>query len=241
MINIKDLDIQIFADGADIKEMKRTYEKGIVSGFTTNPYFLRLAGVTDYENFAKEAIAAIPDLPLSFEVISDDMESMEQEARKVASWGQNIYVKIPVINTKKESTASLIRKLSLEGMKLNITAIFSVEQVETVVNALSPNTDSFISVFAGRIGETGEDPVPIVLESAKIIEAKPLPKAKLLWASTREVFNIFEAERCGCKIITVANDILAKLDMVGISLEQASLDTVMNFYECAQKSGYKLL
>ncbi len=241
MTRIEDLKIKIFADGADIMEMKNAYAKGQVSGFTTNPYFLRLAGVEDYEKFAKEVVAAIPDLPLSFEVISDDLESMEKEGRKVASWGKNIFVKIPVTNTKGESTAPLLKKLSEDGIKLNVTAIYTLEQVETVVNALSPETESFISVFAGRIGETGVDPIPIVKRSAEIIEAKPLPRAELLWASTREVFNIFEAERSGCKIITVANDILNKLGSVGISLEQASLDTVKNFYDCAQKSGYKLL
>lgn len=241
MAKIEDLKIKIFADGADIEEMKKAYSKGIVSGFTTNPFFLRLAGVEDYEKFAMDVIEAIPDLPLSFEVISDDLESMEKEGRKVASWGKNVYVKIPVTNTKGESTAPLIHKLSGDGIKLNVTAIYTLDQVETVVNALSPITESFISVFAGRIGETGVDPIPIVKKSAEIIQSKPLPKGELLWASTREVYNIFEAEKCGCKIITVANDILNKLDFMDTSLEQASLDTVKYFYECAQKSGYKLI
>jgi transaldolase len=240
MMNIKNLKIKIFADGADINEMKKAYKDGIVSGFTTNPYFLRLAGVKNYEKFAKEAVIAIPDLPMSFEVISDDIEDMEKEAREIASWGENIYVKIPVTNTKKESTSQLISKLSHEGIKLNITAIFTLKQVEIVANALSPNTESYISVFAGRIAETGVDPIPIMKESTKIIEAKHLLKTELLWASTREVFNIFEAERSGCKIITVANDILEKLDSIGLELEQASLNTVKNFYDCAKKSGYKL-
>lgn len=241
MVKIQDLKIKIFADGADIEGMKKVYSEGVVSGFTTNPYFLMLSGVKDYEQFAKEVIAAIPDLPLSFEVISDDFESMEKEARKVASWGENIFVKIPVTNSKGESSAPLIQKLSGESLKLNVTAIYTLEQVKTVVDALSPDTESFVSVFAGRIGETGIDPIPIMKKSAAIIAAKPLSKAELLWASTREVYNIFEAEECGCKIITVANDILAKLGSVGTPLEQASLDTVRYFYECAQKSGYKLI
>lgn len=241
MRSVKDLKIKIFADGADINEMRKVYEKGIVCGFTTNPYFLRLANVEDYESFAKDVITAIPNLPISFEVISDDLESMEKEAQKIASWGENIYVKIPITNTKKESTASLIKKLSYSGIKLNVTAIFTLKQVRTVVDSLSADIESIISVFSGRIGETGIDPIPIVKKAAKIIEEKPLPKAELLWASTREVINILEAESCGCKIITVANDILDKLDKVGTSLEQASLDTVINFYECAKKSGYKLI
>lgn len=241
MKKIKDLKIKIFADGADIEGMKKEYQKGIVKGFTTNPYFLRLAGVQDYEKFAMDVIEAIPDLPLSFEVISDDLESMEKEARKVASWGKNIFVKIPVTNSKGVSTAPIIKKLASDGIKLNITAIYTLKQVETVVDALSPDTESYISVFAGRIGETGENPISIMKKSAEIISQKPLTKAELLWASTREVYNIFEAEECGCKIITVANDILAKLPGVGTSLEQASLDTVVTFYECAQKSGYKLI
>lgn len=241
MSGLQDLKIKIYADGADIKEMKAAYAKGLVKGYTTNPYFLRLAGVEDYEKFAREVIKSIPDLSLSFEVISDDFDSMEKEARIVTTWGENVFVKIPVTNTKGESTVPLIKKLSGEGIKLNVTCLYTLDQVEKVVDALSPDTESIISVFAGRIGETGIDPIPIVKKSAEIIKSKPLPKAELLWASTREVFNIFQAEECGCKIITIANDILNKLGSVGISLEQTSLDTVRYFYECAQKSGYKLI
>ncbi|MCL5073250.1 MAG: transaldolase [Actinobacteria bacterium] len=240
MNNIKNLKIKIFADGADIEEMKKAYKKGIVKGFTTNPYFLRLAGVSDYEYFAKKAVKEIPDMPLSFEVISDNFYSMEKEARIIASWGDNIFVKIPVTNTKNESSTPLIKKLSADGIKINATAVYTLDQVKSIAEALSPETESIISIFAGRIGETGVDPIPIVKKSSDIIRSKSLTKTELLWASTREVFNIFQAEECGCDIITVANDILNKLDNVGISLEQASLDTVKNFYECAQKSGYKI-
>lgn len=240
MERLKDLKIKLFADGAHIEEMKKVYAQGIVSGFTTNPYFLKLSGVKDYEAFSKAAVEAIPDLPLSFEVISDDFESMEKEARKTASWGQNVFVKIPVTNCKGESSAPLIKKLSNEGMKLNITAIYTLEQVKMVVDALSTETESYISVFAGRIGETGVDPEPIMKLSAEIIDSR-LPNTALLWASTREVYNIFQAEKCGCKIITVANDILSKLGSVGTPLEQASLDTVRYFHQCAQLAGYKII
>jgi len=240
MKSLEDLKIKIFADGADINAMKEVCKEGIVKGFTTNPYFLRLAGVEDYELFARKVVKEIPDLPISFEVISDDFESMEKEARKIAEWGNNIYVKIPVTNTKGESSAGLIKKLSSDGIKLNVTAIFTAEQVRVVSKALYPGVQSIISIFSGRIGETGVDPIPIVKESVKIVESIPLPNAEVLWASTREIINIFQAEDCGCKIITVGYDILKKLNAIGTSLEQASLNTVTEFYECAQKSGYKL-
>lgn len=240
MKKIEDLRIKIFADGADINEMKKVYKEGIVKGFTTNPYFLRLAGVNNYEIFAKEVVREIPDLPLSFEVISDDFALMEREARIIASWGDNIYVKIPVTNTKGELSAPLIKKLSSSGIKINATVIYTLDQIKVIAEALSPDVSSIISIFAGRIGETGIDPMPIVKESKRLIESIPLPKTELLWASTREVFNIFQAEECGCEIITITNDILIKLNTIGISLEQASLDIIKTFYECAQKSGYKI-
>lgn len=241
MINRRDLGIKIFADGAQLEEMKRVYEEGLVDGFTTNPYFLMLAGVSDYEMFASEVLAAIPDLPISFEVISDDFESIEKEARVVSSWGDNVYVKIPVTNSKGESSAELIRQLSGEGMKLNITAIYTLAQVETVVQVLSQDSPSVISVFAGRIGETGVDPMPIVKQAAAMIREQPLPHAELLWASTREVYNIFQAQECGCHIITMAQDILHKLNSIGTPLEQVSIDTVKYFYDCAVKSRLKII
>lgn len=241
MTKKRDLGIKIFADGADLEEMKRVYEEGLVDGFTTNLYFLMLAGVSDYEKFASDVLAAIPDLPISFEVISDDFESIEKEARIVSSWGDNVYVKIPVTNSKGESSADLIRKLSGEGMKLNITAIYTPAQVRTVVGVLSPETPSVISVFAGRIGETGVDPMPIVRQAAEMIRHQPLPHTELLWASTREVYNIFQARECGCHIITMAQDILNKLDSIGTSLERVSMDTVKYFYDCAVRSGFKII
>lgn len=240
MKNLKNLKIKIFADGADIEEMKRLSKSGQVNGFTTNPYFLRLAGVTNYKKFVEDVVKEIPDLPLSFEVISDDLGSMEREARIVSGWGRNIYVKIPVINTKGELTTSIIKRLALEGIKINVTAIHTLDQIKNVAESLSSDIESIISIFAGRIGETGVDPMPIVKEAARILKSIPLPKAELLWASTREVYNIFQAEECGCKIITIASEILGKLSSIGTPLQQASLDTVKLFYLCAQKSGYKI-
>ncbi len=240
MVSFKDLKIKIFADGADIESMKKMYKSGKVQGFTTNPYFLRLAGVTDYKGFAEEVVREIPDMPVSFEVISDDLETMEKEARIVSGWGENIYVKIPVTNTRGVSTAPIIKNLTSDGLKLNVTVIYTVEQVKEIASSLLPDVESIVSIFAGRIGETGVDPMPIVKEASQILKSMSLEKAELLWASTREIFNIFQAEECGCKIITIGDSILEKLDGIGIRLEDASLDTIKTFYECAQKSGYKI-
>jgi transaldolase len=230
--------IKLFADGADLNEMIEEYEKGIASGFTTNPTLMKKAGVKSYEEFAKAALKAIPDLPLSFEVFSDDLHGMEREARKIGSWGNNVYIKIPVTNTKGESTASLVKKLSHDGLKLNVTAILTVDQVKTVAKALSPTTPSIVSVFAGRIADTGVDPMPIMKESVKILKSNP--KAELLWASTRELLNLIQAESCGCHIITITNDILKKVPLVGKDLNQLSLETVQMFYTDAQSAGYRI-
>jgi len=240
-MNLNDLNIKIFADGADIESMKKMYKIEKVEGFTTNPYFLRQAGVTNYKEFAKEVVKEIPDLPVSFEVISDDLETMEKEARIVSSWGENIYVKIPVTNTKGISTAPIVKNLSSDGIKLNLTVIFSVEQTRDMVEALSPDSDNIVSIFAGRIGEAGVDPMPIVKEASKIIKSMSLKKTELLWAATREIINIFQAIECGCQIITMGDAILNKLDGIGTSLKDASLNTIKTFYECAQKSGYTIL
>ena len=230
--------IKLFADGADLNEMIEEYKKGIASGFTTNPTLMKKAGVKSYEEFAKAALKAIPDLPLSFEVFSDDLHGMEREARKIGSWGNNVYIKIPVTNTKGESTASLVKKLSHDGLKLNVTAILTVDQVKTVAKALSPTTPSIVSVFAGRIADTGVDPMPIMKKSGKILKSNP--KAELLWASTRELLNLIQAESCGCHIITITNDILKKVPLVGKDLNQLSLETVQMFYTDAQSAGYRI-
>jgi transaldolase len=238
MSGLKQFRIKLYADGADLNGMIEEYKIGIVSGFTTNPTLMKKAGVTSYEEFAKAALKVIPDLPISFEVFSDDLPGMEREARKIGSWGKNVYIKIPVTNTKGESTASLVKKLSHDGLKLNVTAILTVDQVKTVSKALSPDTPSIVSVFAGRIADTGVDPMPIMKESVKALESNP--KAELLWASTRELLNLIQAESCGCHIITITNDILKKMPLVGKDLNQLSLETVQMFYSDAQCAGYKI-
>jgi transaldolase len=231
--------IKLFADGADLQEMIQEYENGIAQGFTTNPTLMKKAGVKNYEEFAKSALKAIPDLPISFEVFSDDFSEMEREARKVAKWGDNVYIKIPITNTKKASSVPLIRKLSHEGLKINVTAILTYDQVKRAFDALSPNTPAIISVFAGRIADTGVDPVPIMRQSSQLLREKP--NIELLWASSRELLNLFQAEQSGCHIITITNDILKKMTLVGKSLEELSLDTVKMFYNDAHSSGYKIL
>ena len=234
-----DFKIKIFADGADINGMREEYKKGYVSGFTTNPTLMKKAGVSDYEAFAREIAKEITDLPLSFEVFSDDFESMEKEARKIGSWGDNIFIKLPVTNTKGISTAGLIKKLSSEGFKLNITAILTLGQVDDVVKALTPGVGAYVSVFAGRIADTGVDPIPVMKETVDICRSKA--GVESLWASTRELLNIFQAQECGVDIITVTNDILKKLPMVGMDLSELSLDTVRMFHNDATSLGYKIV
>lgn len=238
MAGLKQFKIKLYADGADLNGMIEEYKKGIVSGFTTNPTLMKKAGVTSYEEFAKAALTAIPDLPISFEVFSDDFPGMEREARKIATWGKNVYIKIPVTNTKGISSVQLIKKLSHDGLNLNVTAILTVDQVKTVAQALSPDTPSIVSVFAGRIADTGVDPIPIMQESAKILQVNP--KAELLWASTREFLNLVQAESSGCQIITITNDILKKVALVGKDLSELSLETVQMFYNDAHSAGYRI-
>lgn len=238
MSTVKNLRIKLFADGADLSAMKEAYREGVVKGFTTNPTLMKKAGITNYEAFAKAVLSEIPDLPISFEVFSDEFEAMEREARKIASWGPNVNIKIPITNTKGESSVPLIKKLSADGLSLNVTAILTLEQVKAVAGALSGGVKSIVSVFAGRIADTGRDPVPYMTEAASVLKSKP--GAELLWASSRELLNIFQAEHCGCQIITVTNDILKKLSMVGKDLAALSLDTVKIFYHDAQGAGYKL-
>jgi transaldolase len=230
--------IKLFADGANASEMLAEYKKGVVSGFTKNPNLMRKAGIVNYEEFAKAVVKTIPDLPVSFEVFSDDFSGMEREARLISSWGSNIYVKIPVTNTQGFSTFSLIKKLSEDGIKLNVTALLTVEQVKEVTQALSIKTPAIISVFAGRVADTGVDPIPIMKSAVKVVKSKP--NIELLWASTREVLNIAQAESCGCHIITVTPDLLKKLPNIGKDLTQLSLETVQMFYNDAKEAGYKV-
>jgi transaldolase len=235
----EDFRIKIFADGAEIQGMLEMYHLGLASGFTTNPTWMKKAGVADYVQFAMEAVKAIPDFSLSFEVFSDDFEAMEKEARKIGSWAKNIYVKIPITNTSGQSSIPLIRNLSSEGFKLNITAIMTIAQVDRVLENLTPGAGAYISVFAGRIADTGVNPMPVMQEAAK--KCKNVSGVESLWASTRELLNIFQAQECGVDIITVTNDILKKIPNIGKDLEQLSLETVQMFYTDAKSLGYTII
>ncbi|MGA3241157.1 MAG: transaldolase [Bryobacteraceae bacterium] len=230
--------IKIFADGADIAGMLSLYEAGQVDGFTTNPTLMRNAGVADYEAFAKEILATIRDLPISFEVFSDDFADMRRQALKIAAWGDNVYVKIPVTNTRAESCADLIRDLSASGVKLNVTALLTTEQVCDVQRVLSGRVPAVVSVFAGRIADTGVDPVPVMRRAKQMLA--PNPSIELLWASCREALNVKHAEDAGCDIITVTHDILKKMKLFGKCLTELSLDTVRMFYDDARAAGFRL-
>ncbi len=239
MPRVDQLKIRLFMDGADIVAIRQAIAGNpLVAGFTTNPTLMRKAGVVDYEAFAREAIAAVGGRPISFEVFSDEFAEMEREARIIHGWGGNTYVKIPITNTKRESAIPLIRRLSGAGIPLNVTAIMTQAQVRAVSAVLDRAVPSIISVFAGRIADTGIDPMPI-MKDAKALLAE-LPKAELLWASCRELLNIFHAESSGCDIITVTNDVLAKLSLVGRDLDAYSLETVRMFFEDARAAGYRL-
>jgi transaldolase len=238
MSTIANLKVKLFADGADLAGMKEMYANPMIKGFTTNPTLMRKAGVQDYKTFAHQVLEAIPDRPISFEVFADEFEAMEHQAIEIASWGKNVNVKIPVTNTRRQFAGPLIERLSKAGVMLNVTAVMSLEQVQRVTECLAPDTPAIISVFAGRIADTGRDPMPLMAEAVKIMRDKP--KAELIWASPRELLNIFHADSIGCHIITATNDILKKLSLVGKDLEHYSLDTVEMFYKDAQAAGYKI-
>jgi transaldolase len=235
---IEDLNVKIFADGADRASMLEMYAKPFVKGLTTNPSLMKTAGVSDYKGFCKDILTYIKDKTLSFEVLSDDFKEMERQAIEIASWGDNVYVKIPVTNTKGESCYPLVEKLSKQNIKVNVTAIMTLDQVKNVAAVLNPGTPSYVSVFAGRIADTGRDPLPIMASAVEILQSNP--ESELLWASPREVLNIYQANDVGCHIITVSSDILNKLKVVGHDLDEFSLDTVKMFYNDAIKAGYKL-
>ena len=235
---MKKFKIKIFADGADEKQMFYCNKQMLVSGLTTNPSLMKKSGIKNYENFAKNILKKIKKKNISFEVFSDDIYEMYNQAKKINNWGKNIFVKIPVSNSKGKSTYSLIKKLSAEGVKLNVTAVFTLDQVKNVFKSLSPKTESIISIFCGRIADTGVDPKNIIKKSLKI--CKKNKKIKILWASTRELFNIIEAEQCKCHIITVPKDILNKIKLIGYDLKKYSKETVKSFYLDAKKSGYKI-
>lgn len=232
------LRIKIFADGADIASMVELAQNPVIKGFTTNPTLMRKAGVADYASFAKEVLGQIKTKPISFEVFSDAFDEMERQARIINSWAPNVYVKIPVMNTKKESAFGLIKKLAAEGVKVNITAILASAQVKEILSALSPKVPAIISVFAGRVADTGVDPIPM-MEEAKAM-TKPFPNYELLWASSRELFNIFQADYAGADIITVTPEILKKAAQIGMDHHELSLQTVKMFYDDGQKVGYTL-
>ena len=235
---LSELRIKIFADGADKVSMVALDKNPLIKGFTTNPTLMRKAGVTDYAAFAKEVLAEIKTKPVSFEVFSDDFVEMERQARIINSWGANVYVKIPITNTKRESAFDLIKKLAGEGVKLNITAILTAKQVADILPALSPKVPTIISMFAGRVADTGVDPTPMMQEVKKLLT--PFPSYELLWASPRELLNIYQAEEVGADIITVTPEILKKGEMVGKDHDDLSLDTVKMFYDDGQKVGYTL-
>jgi transaldolase len=232
------LRVKLFADGADLAGMKEMAANPLVKGFTTNPTLMRKAGIADYAAFARDVLKAIPDRPVSFEVFADDFAEMEAQALEIASWGQNVNVKIPVTNTKREFSGALIERLSRAGVKVNVTAVMTPQQVERITERLDARTPAIISVFAGRIADTGRDPMPIMAKAVRTMKAKP--KAELIWASPRELLNVFQADAIGCHIITATNDILKKLSLVDKDLDKYSLETVEMFYRDAKAAGYTI-
>jgi transaldolase len=238
MKKIEDLRVKIFADGADKNAMLEMYHKTFIKGLTTNPTLMNKAGIRDYRAFCKDILLLIKDKTLSFEVFSDDFSEMERQALEIASWGENVYVKIPITNTKAEPCYSLIKKLSKEKVKINVTALMTLDQVFHVVDCLDSSVPSYISIFAGRIADTGRDPLPIMISALEIMKMNP--NSELIWASPRELLNIFQADAIGCHIITVTSDILKKLNLIDYDLNEYSLDTVKMFYNDAIVAGYKL-
>ena len=239
MKTLKDLKVKLFADGADKAGMLQLNVNSLIQGMTTNPTLMRKAGIHDYETFAREILQHITEKPISFEVFSDEFPEMRRQALKIKGWAKNVYVKIPITNTRDESSLPLVRELALEGVKLNVTAILTLEQVAGVAKVLNSKVPAVVSVFAGRIADTGVDPMPQMRESKKLLAG--LPQAELLWASVREVLNIFQADDCGCAIVTVPHDILAKtMKTTGMDLKKLSLDTVKMFAVDAKAAGFSL-
>jgi transaldolase len=238
MKRLEDLTIKIFADGADKAGMLEMHAKPYIQGLTTNPTLMRKAGVRDYRAFAKDVLSTISDKPISFEVFSDEFAEMERQAMEIAEWGSNVYVKIPVTNTRREPAYRLVRKISAAGVKVNVTALMTLDQVQAVVAALNADVPSFISVFAGRIADTGLDPIPMMMKA--LAAMRPQPKSELIWASPRELLNIFQADEIGCHVITVTNDLLKKLSLVGYDLDNYSLDTVRMFHDDAVAAEFCL-
>jgi transaldolase len=238
MKSVFELKVQVFADGADKATMLALYREPYIKGFTTNPTLMRKAGVTDYERFARKILDHIPDRPICLEVLADDEDEMERQAHHIARWGSNVYVKIPVTNTRRESMYNLIRRLSGQGIRVNATALLSLEQVQRSAQALKDGAPSYISVFAGRVADTGRDPVPLMKSALELMAANR--NSQLVWASPRELLNIFQADAIGCHIVTVTSDILKKIPLIGKDLNELSLETVRMFYDDAARSGYRL-
>ena len=238
MKTVADLCVKIFADGADKAGMLDMAAKPYVKGLTTNPTLMRKAGISDYKAFALDVLKDIKDKPISFEVFSDNFEEMERQAIQIAGWAENVYVKIPVTNTNREPAYALVQRLSKRGIKLNVTAIMTLAQVRKVAESLDPAVPSYVSVFAGRIADTGRDPVPLMAAAVELL--REIPQAELIWASPRELLNIFQADSIGCHVITVTNDVLKKLEIVGKNLDDYSLDTVKMFYSDALSAGYSI-
>lgn len=238
MPDLADLSVRIFADGADRAGMLEMYQKPWIKGFTTNPTLMRKAGVSDYRAFACDILKAIPDRPISFEVLADEFDEMERQAHEIASWGDNVYVKIPITNTRRQSCAELVRRLSRARVMLNVTALMTLAHVRDVSAAAADAVSCYLSVFAGRIADTGRDPLPMMAAAVDLL--RPHPNLELVWASPRELLNILQADAVGCHIITVTNDILKKLPLLGKDLADFSLDTVRMFYEDARQAGYEL-
>jgi transaldolase len=238
MNDLDQLKVQIFADGADKAGMLDMYAKPFIKGFTTNPTLMRKAGVSNYEAFAKDILAAIPDRPISFEVFADEFPDMERQARRIAPWGKHVSVKIPIMNTRRDSALPLIRKLSQDGIALNVTAIFTLDQVQAVVDAVRGGAPCYVSVFAGRIADTGRDPVPLMAEAVKRLQAAP--NTALIWASPRELLNIIQADEIGCQVITVTADMANRVSLFGKDLDGYSLETVKIFYEDGRAAGFAL-
>jgi transaldolase len=235
---LTDLRIKLFADGAELGVIARMAKDPLIQGFTTNPTLMRKAGVGDYRTFALNVLAIVPDRPVSFEVFSDDFAEMERQAMEIAHWGSNVYVKIPITNTRGESSVELCRRLAARGLKLNVTALLTLQQVREIAAVLAGGPPAYVSVFAGRAADTGVDPVPLMRTALGILA--PYPNIQLIWASPRELLNIVQADTIGCHIITVTYDLLAKLDLLGKDLAEYSLDTVKMFYRDAQASGFQL-
>ena len=232
------LKVKIYADGADRATMLEMHANPLIAGFTTNPSLMRKSGVANYKTFAKEILEQIPDLPVSFEVFADDFGEMERQAAEIASWGDNVLVKIPITNTQRKFSGDLLRRLARAGVRVNVTALLTLEQVRDASECLADGPPAKVSVFAGRIADTGRDPVPLMAAAVELL--RPYPNLELIWASPRELLNIFQADAIGCHIITATSDVLKKLALIGKDLREYSLDTVRMFYEDARRAGYQL-